>query len=271
MKYYDPKNKRLVFEEEKADQKFWDNLWEDTSLKSFVESGKKDRFVSYFTKKFLKPKKSVKILEGGCGKGQYVYALNFRGYDARGIDFAPKIVQKLNILFPQLPISLGDVRKTDFPNEYFDGYWSLGVIEHFYSGYNDILKEASRILKPGGYLFLTFPYMSPIRNIRARLGKYKQLDKNFSQNNFYQFALNKDRVRQDLRSVDFEIVYERPLDGLKGLKDEIDIPIIKTILLKIYYGKGVFFAALRNIIYILSSPLCGHIVLIVARKKIRPL
>jgi len=63
------------------------------------------------------------------------------------------------------------------------------VIEHFWEGYNEILKEAKRVLKPKGYLFLTFPYMSPLRKFRANLGLYRILDFNNKSKNddFYQF------------------------------------------------------------------------------------
>jgi len=53
-----------------------------------------------------------------------------------------------------------DVRKLNFPDHYFDGYWSLGVIEHFYKGYDEIIHKIYRVLHPGGFLFLTVPEMS---------------------------------------------------------------------------------------------------------------
>lgn len=269
MKYYDPKNKRLVFEEKKADEKFWDSLWKDDQLKSFVKAGKRDQFVSFFSKKFLKPDRSVRILEGGCGKGQYVYALNVRGYNAIGIDYAPEIVKKLNALFPKLPIQNGDVRNMQFNDESFDGYWSLGVIEHFYEGYDSIIREAFRVLKPGGFLFLTFPYMSPFRKIKAYFGKYRDIQQGFHKESFYQFALNRDKVIEDLQAYGFDIRYKKSLDGMKGLKDEVDTPVLKNIFSKIYYGKGFLITGIKMLLYVVSSPIFGHITLIVAQKKNR--
>jgi len=40
-----------------------------------------------------------------------------------------------------------------FPNNFFDGYWTLGVIEHFWEGYNQIIEEAKRVIKPGDIYF----------------------------------------------------------------------------------------------------------------------
>jgi SAM-dependent methyltransferase len=268
MRYYDDANKRIVFEEKKADESFWDDQWRDDNLKSFVEAGRRDLFVSRFTKKFLKPGKDVRILEGGCGKGRYVYALASRGYDAYGIDYAPEIIRKLNSTFPELKISFGDVRKIEFPDGYFDGYWSLGVIEHFYDGYDTILEEMARVLKPGGYPFLTFPYMSPLRRLKAGFGRYPAFDsETFRQDNFYQFALDHQKVLQSLERLGFEQACIKPLDGIKGLKDDLDIPFFKGAIGKIYHAKGFLMKLVRMFIYVVSSPFSGHIVLLILKKK----
>ena len=36
-------------------------------------------------------------------------------------------------------------------DESVDGYWSLGVIEHFYDGYGEILSEMHRVIKRDGF------------------------------------------------------------------------------------------------------------------------
>lgn len=82
-----------------------------------------------------------------------------------------------------------DVRKLDFLYNYFAGYWSIGVIEHLSSGYDDIAKEMSRVIKPGGYLFLSFPYMSYLRRLKSKSRMYIEF-LNQTHHNFYQFALN---------------------------------------------------------------------------------
>ena len=44
------------------------------------------------------------------------------------------------------------------------------TIEHFIDGYDAILSEMYRVIKEGGYLFLTVPSMSIIRKVKAALG-----------------------------------------------------------------------------------------------------
>lgn len=50
-----------------------------------------------------------------------------------------------------------NARNLSFNNDCFDFVYSISVIEHIYDGYMDALNEMLRVLKPGGYLYVTFP------------------------------------------------------------------------------------------------------------------
>ena len=134
-----------------------------------------DTYVTRITRKYLRPVDGV-ILEGGCGDAVHVAALAASGYRCIGIDSAEQTVSALQSAFPELDVRLGDVRHLDFDDAAFAGYWSIGVIEHFWDGYGPIVQEMSRVVRTGGYLFLTFPYMSPVRRLKARLGLYPRLE-----------------------------------------------------------------------------------------------
>jgi SAM-dependent methyltransferase len=266
MKYYDKNNNRLVWEDEKASPDFWDEKWKREDLKKIVErDGKRDRLVRKITKKFFEPKKSVKILEGGCGMGHFVYSLDLAGFDAYGLDYAQKTIRKLKEIFPNLNFLFGDVRKLDFENNFFDGYWSLGVIEHFYEGYGQTALEMKRVLKPGGYLFITFPHLSILRKIKIKLGKYPIFNEStFNQERFYQFGLDAKIVINDFQKMGFKLVFKKSLDGVFGLGGEISFG--SSLMKKLYGDPNLIFKILRRIINILISGFCGHIVLLVFRK-----
>ena len=68
---------------------------------------------------------------------------------------------------PDLNIDFGDVRSLPYKKSSFDGIWSLGVIEHNWDGYDQILREAHRVLRSGGYFFLAFPSFSPLRKLKV--------------------------------------------------------------------------------------------------------
>lgn len=266
MKYFDKAGNRLVFMEKKASPIFWDSLWNVKNFKKTVMNGIKNRLITKTTLKFILPDKSKKILEGGCGNGQFVYTFNKLGYNSYGIDYAPKTISKIKTVFPDLKVSVGDVRKLDFPDNYFDGYWSIGVIEHFFEGYESIISEMERVIKPGGFLFLTFPHLSILRKIKIKLGCYHIFDKKkFDREKFYQFALDNKSVAKEIQKYNFTLIQKTSYSGTKGLKDEISA--LKPLLQKIYDSRNIFLRIMNYGISVLISPFSGHSILLVFRKK----
>ncbi len=260
---FDPIHKRLALFKKEATPEFWDAQWKQEDLKQKVSSGKTYHFIKKFTQKYIPP--GGRILEGGCGTGQVVYALESWGYDTHGIDFAKEIIETVTSLFPHLHLSVQDVKQTNFPDHSFDGYWSLGVIEHFWNGYDDIIQEASRIIKPGGHLFLSFPVMSPLRKLKARLGCYPLLSETHDTKTFYEFMLDPDVVTQQVNVQGFNLVETFVYDALKGVKDEIKL--LQPLLQRIYNGKNVFTRGFRFGFTLLFARLTGHMILLVLKKR----
>lgn len=262
MKFYDSENKRIIVFEKSATPEFWNEHWQTDNFFKEVTSGKNNRLVKKFTNKFLPH--GAKILEGGCGVGQNVFGLNFWGYNAYGVDFAKKTIKKIKENFPELKTSVQDVRKLDFEDNFFDGYWSLGIIEHFIEGYDEILKEAKRAIKPGGYLFLTFPYMSPLRKLKVKLGNYENFKSNLKTDKFYQFILDAEKVKTNVEKYGFKLVLKHPFDATKGLKDEVSL--LRLLLQKIYDSRKTLAQGIRFLILILFSKITAHNILLVFRK-----
>jgi len=276
MKYYEDNQKRLVFISEHATAEYWDKHWSmGENIKysrARILTGKNNRFILKWTKKYLN---SGKILEGGCGIGSIVCALQYHGYDAYGVDFAIETIKKTNAAAPEIKVFSADVMYLPFQESTFDGYWSLGVIEHFYSGYELIADEMMRVLKPGGVLFLGFPYMSPIRQLKVLLRQYPQWDKNNEVGSFFQFALNKNIIIHDFEKRGFELLNKKSFAGLGGLMDESET--IKSFIQhrlrnhNDYAEKTAQIAIKRSIIgRIIDSLLnsfTGYSILLVLRKR----
>jgi SAM-dependent methyltransferase len=269
MIYGDSVKKCLVYVQAKANEAFWDDLWRDNDLRNYIMNvGKNDHFVSLVTKFFIPQSNQKRVIDAGCGKGQYVYSLQSKNYDAYGIDFAPKIVSAINQAFPELKVRVGDVRNMPFPNAYFDGYWSLGVIEHFYTGYEPILEEMSRVIKPEGFLFVTFPYMSPMRRLKLFLGQYPELkDSKQEPNGFYQFALNHRKVRRDILRYGFKPLFAIPLDGFNGLKNELNSRTVTQFFHLLQKSKNPALRIIRYFLYFIFLPISGHGILLVFKKR----
>lgn len=222
MRIYIKDKHALAYFDQQATPDFWDEHWELENLRAYILSQKSDKLFIPAVHSYL-PIGST-LIEGGCGRGELVHALQYQGYHAIGIDFAEKTVQNIHKAVPELDIRVGDVRKLPLENDSVDGYISVGVIEHFWEGYFPILMEINRTVKPEGFLFISFPYMSPLRKLKLWIGGYprafsQQLEE--QQDSFYQFALNWKRVVYDLEQFGFTLKDTISYDGIKGFKDEL--------------------------------------------------
>jgi SAM-dependent methyltransferase len=248
-RYYDAPHNRLVYVGESATPEMWDSRWAPTeaAVREAVRNEKGTRWVVNLTRRFL-PQRGARILEGGCGLGYNVAALHRAGYRVSGIDFAPETVSMIGRVAPELGVFLADVSALPFADAAFDGYWSLGVIEHCYRGYQPLAEEMRRVIKPGGFLFLTFPCMSPLRRLLATLRHYEPLSSEEEPPGFYQFALDPVRVVSDFVSLGFTSRYERGMSGLLGIKDELIWAGAPLRALSGYNGRQFAIRALRGAI-----------------------
>ncbi|MFX1497161.1 MAG: class I SAM-dependent methyltransferase [Promethearchaeota archaeon] len=107
-----------------------------------------------------------KILDLGCGTGRHVIYFSKHGFDVYGLDASPKGLEiahqwlseeKLTAKLIQHSIE----KSLPFENDFFDAIISTQVIHH--NLMKDILftvKEIERILRKGGFIFVTFPILN---------------------------------------------------------------------------------------------------------------
>lgn len=252
---------KLIYLDEKPTPEFWDARWEKEGKPPPVNP-KDDVIV--VTRKYLAP--SARVLEGGCGRANKVQALADAGFTAVGIDFAEDTVEQARRIYKDIDVRKGDVRSLEFPDDYFDGYWSIGVIEHFWDGYGEILSEAARVLRPGGFLFLTAPWFSPYRKRRARDGSYTTANFTSEPDSFYQFALSREEVCAELARHGFQ------LKSWHGWVSEIsmreDMTRFRRQIDWLLGSRGsIFKRVLRRLIARSLDGYCGHSFLAVVRRN----
>ncbi|MBC7879018.1 MAG: class I SAM-dependent methyltransferase [Anaerolineales bacterium] len=263
MKVYLTDKQALAFYKQQATSKFWDKHWSTTDLQTVLRNSVDDRLFIPAVKRHL-PKESV-VLEGGCGMGHIVHALQYQGYKAIGIDFASETIKNINEAVPELDVRFGDVRALDIPDASLDGYISVGVIEHFWDGYTPIINEMRRTLRPGGFLFISFPYMSPLRRLKVFLKLYPIAEKqelNGQVDTFYQFALSPSCFQADLEALGFQLKEFLTYSGLKGFKDEVSL--LQPWLQEVYEGRRA--THLRSRLERLFKPFASHSALLVMQK-----
>lgn len=96
-----------------------------------------------------------KILDAGCGDGRDCKIFSDRGFKVTGIDLTPEFLLMASHKVPAANFYPMDMRQLSFEDNYFDGVWSCASIVHMDgSGVAQFLKEAKRVLKPNGVLYL---------------------------------------------------------------------------------------------------------------------
>ena len=101
---------------------------------------------------FLALRPGEQVVDLGCGSGRALLWNRDLGASMTGIDIAPFFSHEARV---EVDLLLGDLRTLPFPDATFDKAWSLDVLEHLSpEALSGMLREAARVLKPGGALFV---------------------------------------------------------------------------------------------------------------------
>lgn len=257
---YDQPNDRLVFLMTAPDQAYWEDLWKPMMNSEALRRG--DRFVTAETVKTLP--RGAAVVDAGCGIGSTVYGLAAAGYDAHGIDFAEETVATIKLLEPKLQVKVADVRAMPFADGELDGLWSLGVIEHFFEGYDSLIVEANRVLRPGGYMFLTVPIISPLKALKTRLGAYPPYDPD-QREQFFQFAFHPRDVISRIEAMGFEHVRGYGRSGSLGLTE--DLPGLSRLLMLRLDARSLLARGWWRLVDTLVTPFSHHTRYFLFRKR----
>ncbi len=143
-----------------------------------------------------------RILDAGCGLGQWVHFLYSRGYSPIGLDYAQPLIDAVREVYPEQEWVQGSVQELPFEDHSLDGIISWGVIEHDESGPKAALEEFHRVLRPSGVVVLTVPINSPAMRANSP-------DKG-PDTQFYQYFFAPDELKNELENVGFEVMSVEP-------------------------------------------------------------
>ena len=92
------------------------------------------------------------IMDFGCGSKPYKNLFQFEKY--LGVDFNnpghPHLNEEIDVFYDGLYLP--------FPNDHFDSVFSSEVFEHIFN-LPEVLKELNRVVKPGGKILITCPFV----------------------------------------------------------------------------------------------------------------
>lgn len=129
----------------------------DSTVKTFPESLHK---MNQVLASVLNPRPGSTILDAGCGVGgSSIFLASAFNCKTTGISLSKKQVESAkknaakNKVSQQCLFQVGDFLQTNFEDNSFDGIWALESVCHA-TDKGQFLKEAFRILKPGGRLIM---------------------------------------------------------------------------------------------------------------------
>jgi SAM-dependent methyltransferase len=249
------------FSEIEAIESQWTRIWEDLGgpVGTTRRILRRDEFRIMWPYIRQLPLGSA-IFDGGCGMGEWVLHLTRAGYPTYGLDVSKITIGKLREKFPEMDFAVGDIRETGLPENSFDAYFSWGTFEHFEEGFDRVVSEAFRIIKPGGLLFVSVPFDNLRHSIAANLSRPYRLPPQSNPTRFYQWRLTRAELalvlaRRGFQVEDVKIIHKREgtarwLQHSFGL-----IPTNKATR-----------ALAAGFSLVLPGVLIGHMILSVARK-----
>ncbi len=186
-------------------RKAWEDIWDQATVEVELQAltYARSREVMDAYTRYL-PRDGV-ILEAGCGLSTVVMVLRQRGYRVIGMDYAVNALQKARQSDPSLILQAGDVHALPYATGSLAGYLSFGVLEHFEHGMQPALREACRVLRPGGILVLTIPYP----NLIWRLVQWRrrvQGQSKLTQDDFYESTYTQHDLVRETQAAGFEVL-----------------------------------------------------------------
>ncbi|MDR0314048.1 MAG: methyltransferase domain-containing protein [Treponema sp.] len=137
---------------------YWDSAADSLArMRSDILGGEKDIHWKEALSELLPKKKTLRVLDAGCGSGFLSVILSKMGHQAVGIDSSPKMVQcayeTASAFGQRIEYRIMDINKMDFDDESFDAIVCCEVLS-FLSDIKQAWIEFKRILKKEGRIII---------------------------------------------------------------------------------------------------------------------
>lgn len=167
-----------------------------------------------------------KVLEIGCGTGEFTKRIAQTGADITAIDISPDLLEIARKTIPNATVGfhIQNVEKLDFEDGSFDVVIGSSILHHL--NLNPALKEIYRVLKIRGGVVFTEPNML---NPQIWLERNIPIIRKLTNNSSDETAFVRWRLKKELKNLGFNNVSIRPFDFLHPFTPSMLIPFISNI------------------------------------------
>jgi len=134
----------------------WDDIYKQREWGKYPP----EELIRFIARRYYKEpdRKSVKILEVGCGPGANIWYLAREGFSVYGIDGSKTAINQANLRLKKenldAKLTVGDIIKLPYENNFFDCVIDIECIyANTFADSIKIIEEICRVLKPGGNFF----------------------------------------------------------------------------------------------------------------------
>jgi|SRR3989344_1913809 len=139
------------------EKKYFDIFVASDSWSAFTDKSY-DKIIALFLRN-IKPKNKDQIVDMGCGTGEMTKKIHSSGLNVMGFDISQGCITMAKKNYPEIKFKIQDIENTQLNDNSVDILFYCGILHHF-SNYNLVLKEAYRILKKNGKIFIFEPNLS---------------------------------------------------------------------------------------------------------------
>lgn len=167
-----------------------------------------------------------KVLEIGCGTGEFTKRIAQTGADITAVDISPDLLEIARETTQDVNVSfhVQNVEKLDFEDGSFDVVIGSSILHHL--NLNPALREVYRVLKKGGGIVFTEPNML---NPQIWLERNISIIRKLTNNSPDEAAFVRWALKNELTNLGFKNVSIKPFDFLHPFTSSMLIPFISSI------------------------------------------
>ena len=194
----------------KQEKIYFDEFTSEKPWNAFTNSTYKK--IAELFLKYLNPKKEGIIVDMGCGTGELTKKIKeFSFKKVKGFDISKRCIQLAKKQYKNIIFKVGDIENIKLKKNSADVLIYCGILHHF-TDLKKVVKEANRILKKNGKIFVFEPNaLNPVlwlfRNKKSPINSTKLKTPN-------EEFLTKKQIRVAFQKEGFKIV---KLEGISGI------------------------------------------------------